>query len=152
MEISIQNLQGWPINFKLITCKVYIFSIAISTCLPEVRNHGDSPHFLWGKICSVVLAEDVGSHNLTDQKDRFLKVKDPKTGNQILPTLLTYLLSAKNLQDRPGISLWRRINRKTLQKLYERRMEQKKSIPFDNFHINLSIEKITQGLPNAHKL
>ena len=67
-----QNLQGFSVNFKLITCKVYIFSIAKSTCLPTVKNYGyfrhtcnphdnhmhitgntlrhrDSLHFLWGK-------------------------------------------------------------------------------------------------------
>ena len=35
-----QNLQGFPVNFKLITCKVYIFF----HCLPKVRNYGDFRH------------------------------------------------------------------------------------------------------------
>ena len=73
-----KNLQGFPVNFKLIACNVMYFSIAISTCLPKVRNYGnfrhacnphdnymhgtgntlqhrDSLHFLWGKHlqCSV---------------------------------------------------------------------------------------------------
>ena len=42
-----QNFQGFPVNLKLITCKVYIytfFSIAISTSLPKVRNYGDFRH------------------------------------------------------------------------------------------------------------
>ena len=59
-------MRGFPVNSKLITCKVYIFFNAISTCVPKVRNygdfrrnymhvtgypvwHGDSLHFLWGK-------------------------------------------------------------------------------------------------------
>ena len=67
-----QNLQGFPSNFKLITCKIYIFFHCNVYMLPKVRNyrdcrytcnphniyvhitgnilrHRDSLHFLWGK-------------------------------------------------------------------------------------------------------
>ena len=50
----------FPVNSQLITCKSYILFNTISTCVPKVRNYGDSRQrviptvitcLLWGTPC-----------------------------------------------------------------------------------------------------